>query len=138
MKILFICKHNKFRSKVGEAIFNKLNKNKKIITESAGLLGSENVTPNSIINVLKEKGYKVKRKITKRVDSVKIKNYNLLIIVADNVDPILFKENFNGKIIWWKITDCMDTNIKGIIKRVNKIEKKVKNLIISLKKENHH
>jgi len=38
MKILFVCKHNRFRSKVAEAFFNKLKKNKKIKAESAGLV----------------------------------------------------------------------------------------------------
>lgn len=133
MKILFICKHNKFRSKVGESIFNKLNKNKKIIAESAGIIGSENPTPNSVIEALKEKGYDVKRKVAKRVDSVKIKDYNLIIIVADNVNPLFFKDSFNGKIIWWKISDCMDTDIEGIKKRVDQIEENVKELVKDLK-----
>ena len=136
MKILFICKHNKFRSKVGEAIFNKLNKNKKIIAESAGIIGSENPTPDSVVEVLKEKGYRVARMDARRVDSVKIKYYDVLIIVADNVDPLFFKDSFKGKIVWWKITDCMDTNIDGIKKRVDEIEVKVRELVKELKDKN--
>ena len=132
MKVLFICKHNKFRSKVGEAIFNKLNKNKKIISESAGIIGSEHKTPESVVKILKEKGYRVSRMNAKRVDSAKINNYNLLIIVADNVNPLFFKESFKGKIIWWKISDCIDTDIEGIKKRVDEIEKKVRELVKEL------
>ena len=149
------CKHNRFRSKVAEAIFNteikklisapktpiknkegvldELNKNKKIIAESAGIIGSENSTPDSVINILKEKGYEVKRKAAKRVDSIKINDYDILIITADNVDPLFFKDSFKGKIIWWKISDCMDTDIKGIKKRVNEIEENVKELVKDLK-----
>lgn len=155
MKILFICKHNKFRSKVGEAIFNteikklisapktsiknkkrvldELNKNKDIIAESAGIIGSEHLTPESVVKILKEKGYNIIRMETKRVDSIKINNYDMIIIVADNVNPLFFKDSFKGKIIHWKITDCMDTDIKGIKKRVNEIEIKVKELIKELK-----
>ena len=132
MKILFICKHNKFRSKVGEAIFNKLNKNKKITVESAGIIGSQHQTPKSVINILKEKGYKIKRKDAKRVDSITINNYDMIVIAADNVDPLFFKDSFKGKIIWWKITDCMDTDLEGIKIRVNEIEENVKKLVKEL------
>jgi len=129
MKILFICKHNKFRSKVAEAIFNKLNKNKKITAESAGIIGSENETPESVIKILKDKGYNVTRKVARRVDLSKINNYYLLVIVADNIDPIFFKDIFKGKIIYWKISDCSDEDIKGIRERVDEIEKRVMKLV---------
>ena len=36
MKILFICKYNRFRSRVAAAYFKKINKNSKIKVESAG------------------------------------------------------------------------------------------------------
>jgi protein-tyrosine-phosphatase len=114
-------------------MFNKLNKNKKIIAESAGIIGSIHNTPKSVIDILKEKGYTIKRKIARRVDCVKIKDYDLIIITADNVNPLFFKDSFNKKIIWWKITDCMDTDINGIKKRVDEIETKVKNLVEKLK-----
>lgn len=135
MKILFICKHNKFRSKVGEAIFNRLNKNKNITAESAGIIGSENSTPESVINILKKRGYNIKRKTARRIDSITINDYDLLIITADNVDPLFFKGSFNGKIIWWKISDCADTDLEGIRKRVNEIEEKVKELMPKLVNE---
>ena len=132
MKILFICKHNKFRSKVGEAVFNKLNKNKNITAESAGIIGSEHSTPETVIKLLKEKGYAIKRKATRRIDSIRINDYDTLIITADNVDPLFFKDSFKGKIIWWKITDCTDIEIAEIKKRINKIEENVKKLIKEL------
>ena len=37
MKILFICRHNRFRSKIAEAYFNKINKNKNLIAKGAGI-----------------------------------------------------------------------------------------------------
>lgn len=132
MKILFICKHNKFRSKVAEAIFNRLNKNKKIIAESAGLIGSENKTPESVVNVLKEKGYKVLRMKTRRIDSISLNDYDTLVVVADNINPEFFKDSFKGKIIWWKISDCDEKDIPGIRKRVGEIEKGVRGLIREL------
>ena len=38
VNILFICKHNRFRSKVAEAFFKKYNKNSKYEGYSAGLI----------------------------------------------------------------------------------------------------
>jgi len=134
MKILFICKHNRFRSKVGEAIFNSLNKNKNVFAESAGLIGSQNPTPDNVILVMKEKGYDILNRIPRRIDSISINNYDLLVIDADNVDPKFFTSSgYNGKIIWWKITDCPEEDILGIRERVDEIEKRVKKLILELK-----
>jgi len=41
MKILFLCKYNRFRSKVAEAVFNKLNHNNHMSAESAAGQKSE-------------------------------------------------------------------------------------------------
>lgn len=133
MKILFLCKHNRFRSKVGECIFNKININKKINAESAGLIGSIHPTCKNVVDVLKEKGYNLVNFIPRRVDNIKIKDYDILVIVADNVDPIFFKDSYNGKIIWWKVTDCDESDVVGIRERVNEIEEKIKELIKELK-----
>ena len=128
-KILFICRHNKFRSKVGEAIFNKLNKNKTIVAESAGLIGSDNPTPKNVVNVLKERSYKVSRMDARRVDKNSINDYSVLIIVADNVDPKFFEDSFRGRVVWWKVSDCSEDDVEGITERVEDIEKRVKGFI---------
>ena len=36
--ILFVCKYNRFRSRVAEAYFKKINKNKNISVKSAGII----------------------------------------------------------------------------------------------------
>jgi len=128
MKILFICKHNKFRSRVAEAIFNELNKNKKIKAESSSTMGSVNKTPKNVINALIKKGYHIKNRVARKVDIKKINHYDLIVIVASNVKTDFF-DGFHGKIIKWYITDCMETDINGIKERVEKIEKKVKDLV---------
>ena len=38
MKILFVCKYNKFRSRLAESAFNSFNKDKNNIARSAGLI----------------------------------------------------------------------------------------------------
>ena len=61
MRILFVCKHNKFRSKVAETIFNKLNKNQGTEAESAGFTLDE-LRPHvekNVVKIMKEKGYEV-------------------------------------------------------------------------------
>lgn len=126
MKILFICKHNRFRSKVAETIFNKLNKN--IVAESAGTVMDEErpyIAP-SVVEIMKEKGYSIKGK-PKRIDKNKINNYDLLVIIAEDIDKEFFNE-FKGKIIKWKISDTSESDLNGIRKRIDEIEKKVKRL----------
>jgi protein-tyrosine-phosphatase len=134
MKILFICKHNKFRSKVSETLFKNLNKNPRVKAESAGIVGSMHSTPKSVARVLKEKGYNFKNRVARRVDPSTINDYDIVVIAADNVDPKFFSSSgYLGKIIWWKISDCCEDDIFGIKERVEEIEGKVKGLVKELK-----
>lgn len=76
MKILFVCRHNRFRSKVTDAIFNKLNKNPKIKAESRGIILDE-LRPyieKNVIKIIKEKGYKIKGK-PKQLTLAETNNY---------------------------------------------------------------
>ena len=58
-----------------------------------------------------------------------IKWADRIIIVADNVDKKIFdREN----VFQWKIADISQSDIEGIRERVEKIEKKVKELIKKL------
>jgi len=132
MKILFICKHNRFRSKAAEAIFNKLNKDKKVSDESAGIItdGSRPYISNNVIKIMKEKGYDISGKPCK-VDLNIINEYDILIIVADNVDKRLF-DCYNGKVIQWKIPDADESEYEKIKLIINKIEKEIKNLLLKI------
>ena len=129
MKILFVCKHNRFRSKVAEAIFNKLNKNKKIEAESAGIMIDKlrNYIAENVIKVMKKKSYNVRGK-SKQLTKEVLESIDLLIIVANNVDKGLFRE-FKGKIIKWEIPDADESEKEKITKIIRDIEVRVKNLI---------
>jgi protein-tyrosine-phosphatase len=134
MKILFLCKHNRFRSKVAEAIFNKLNKDKKIKVDSAGLLidQARPFVAENVVKVMKEKDYNVFG-IPRQVTINNINDFDILIIVADNVSPEFFSE-FKGRIIHWNIPDCDEKDFPRIKEIVREIEKKVQGLVSELGK----
>jgi protein-tyrosine-phosphatase len=132
MKILFICKYNRFRSKVAECIFNALNKNKKIKAESAGLLrdASRQYIEKNVLKIMSEKGYKLRgapRQLTSRL----VKDFDVVIIVADNVNKEFF-QSYKGKIVKWKISDCKACELGRILEIVNEIEDRVKNLLTNI------
>ncbi len=129
MKILFICKHNRFRSKVAETIFNSLNKNPNIKAESAGLVLDE-LRPYiemNVINAMKEKGYVIEGK-PKQATRDFVKKFDLIVVVADNLDEKFFSD-IGVKIMKWKISDCDASDIKSIKEIINQIEDNVKDLI---------
>lgn len=141
--ILFICKHNVFRSKVAEAYFNKINKNKKINADSAGIIKAD------IFGEKEKKLINFQRKTAKKfginiVDGSKslsvklLKKQDIIIIVADDVPAYVFNNKFylkpDLKIIKWNIPDVKgEKNDKAIIKKdtikiIKKIDKLVKEL----------
>ena len=86
------------------------------------------VSPN-VIKVLEEKGARVVNEKAQEVNEHLIKWADRIIIVADNVDKKIFdREN----VFQWKIADISQSDIEGIRERVEKIEKKVKELIKKL------
>ena len=139
-KILFVCKHNMFRSKIAEIYFNKINRNKSIKTESAGLIKGNLPLDKQEVNVAKEFGIKLKGN-PKGLSIDLIKQQNLIIIVANDVPKETFnkKEYINFKtttIIKWKIVDKVDGDsdfkirkiIKLIIGKVEQLNKELEKI----------
>ena len=131
MKILFVCKHNRFRSKVAEAYFNKINKDKNIKVASAGVFKGFPTEP-VVVKIGKKLGIKINRK-TKGLDEKSVFQMDLVIIVADNVPAFLFKGKVK-KIIVWKIPDTNQDNKKMIKIIMKKIFKKVEELNYELER----
>ena len=142
-KILFVCKHNLFRSQVGEKFFNKLNKNKNYVAESAGVIkwnpkdlkGDKAYAAEK--KVAAEKGIKMEKN-SQGLSSSLLKSTDILVIVADDVSPEIFRTDkaFNGKIKIWKTKDVKARyrdKEKVASNTVNFIEKKVRNLVKTLK-----
>ncbi len=129
MKILFICKHNRFRGKIAEACFKKINKNKKIKVASAGVFKGIPVA-KTVINIGKELGIKINKK-TIGLREEYLNEFDIIVIVADNVPISLFKGA--KKIMKWNISDSSQNDKKSIEKIMKEIFKKVKELNKRLK-----
>ncbi len=124
MKILFICKHNKTRSKIAETFFKKLDKNKKHKVKSAGIIKGRPISKEEIKFF---KNYKLK--INSKPQSLstnRVRWADLIIIVADNVPKSIFK---GEKIKIWKIPDANIEEKKKIKKLISRIELNIKRLV---------
>jgi len=130
MKILFVCKYNRFRSKVAEAIFNKLNKKKENITRSRGIILDEkrHYIEKNVLAVMKNKDYEIKNQKPLRICERAIKWADKIIVVADNVEYDFGKKEVEV----WKIEDCDASEKEKIKMIIEQIENKVKALIESL------
>ncbi|MCR4323487.1 MAG: hypothetical protein NUV37_00765 [Nanoarchaeota archaeon] len=135
INVLFICKHNVFRSKVAEAYFKKINKNKNIKAESAGIIKSDSLTKPEKILVKKQRETAKSFGIMVRGSSRNLKTsllskQDIIIITADDV-PNIFKGKFylkpNLKVIKWQIPDVKGTkgDDKGILNSIQQIIQKV-------------
>jgi len=129
--ILFICKYNRFRSRVAASYLKKINKRLKI--KSAGLIKGRPLDKNQI-NSAKKLDIKIKGKPNGLSTKI-LKQADLIIIVADDVPKSIFiNNNYVKKLLIWKIPDAKSNNkkevkglIKSIIKQVDKLNKQLQN-----------
>ncbi|MEK6875417.1 MAG: hypothetical protein AABX30_01925 [Nanoarchaeota archaeon] len=129
MRVLFVCKHNRFRSKIAEAAFKKINKNKNLKVSSAGVFKGF-PTENIVVKIGNKFGLKIPKK-TKGLIEKEIYKVDLLIITANDVPASLFKNKVK-KIIVWKIPDTSQNNIRKIEEIIRIIIKKVDKLVYQL------
>jgi protein-tyrosine-phosphatase len=125
MKILFICKHNKTRSKVAEAFFKKLNKNKKHEVKSAGIIKGRSISDKEV-----EYFKKYKLKINHEPQSLStnlVRWADLIIIVANDVPKSLFRTG--KKIKMWRISDATVEEGGKMETLISKIELRIKKLM---------
>jgi len=125
MKILFICKYNRFRSKVAEAYFRKINKNKNIKAYSAGILAGNPISPN-VKKIAGKLGFKITGK-PKGIKESLLDSIDLLVIVADNVPESLFESNVR-RLMRWNIPDTNQNDMESIERISRAIMKKVDEL----------
>lgn len=130
--ILFICKYNRFRSKIAEAAFEKLDKNKKYNVKSAGIIKGFPIS-KEIISEAEENGLKVKGK-PKGISTDLLKWSDLVIITADDVPVYIFPKKYTKNLIIWKIRD-VNGDKESINEIIKIIKKKVEKLIGELDDE---
>jgi protein-tyrosine-phosphatase len=134
MKVLFICKHNRFRSRVATSYFNKINKidRGKNIAKGAGIYPDNDPLDKNEVNISKSLGVDIKGK-PRKVSQELLKWQDIIVIVADDVKKSQIKNYNKYKIIVWKVKDTDITNkkrikmiVKEIIKRVDLFNRKMK------------
>ena len=133
VKILFVCRYNRFRSKTAEAIFNKLNKNPSNEARSAGMIRGGPISP-AIINAAKKSGYQIKGE-PQGLSTELMKWHDTTVIVADDVPKAVFKDNekYGRRTLFWRISDTTGENIEAMQPTILEIEKRVIALLKKLK-----
>ena len=136
MNILFVCKYNRFRSKIAEAYFNKINKNKNLHVYSAGIIPGHYPLDREEVEIARKNGIRLSGR-PKGLNTDLLRKTDLIIIVADNVPRGIFKyEGYKGKVIVWRVKDITYTDGKVLIeKRIKKIINKVRKLVKKLHNE---
>lgn len=132
--ILFVCRYNRFRSRVAAAYFRKVNKNKKIKSGSAGLIKGDPVNPLAA-KTAREFGLNIKGK-TRGLSSGLLEKQDAVVIVADDVPPQTIK-NKCKKLIVLKVKDTKVINAKVFRKIIKEIIKKIDKLNRELKIDEH-
>jgi protein-tyrosine-phosphatase len=137
-KILFVCKFNQTRSQMARGLFEKLNKNKNLKVDSAGIIkanGSKDLMED--LNYVFKK-HNLKRKKSKQLSKELLNKQDIIIVVADDVPVSLFSSQKSQgiKIIKWVTKDGHKHTAKTRKERLEKvyleIEKRVKKLLSSL------
>ncbi len=123
-KILFVCRHNRFRSKVAEAFFIKFSKG-KFEVKSMGLKKdlTHDYVAKSVHDALMDKKVQVKDENAREISEELIDWADKIVIVADNVPLDIFPKE---KTEVWKISDCSEYDIDCVNRTVGEIEEKVK------------
>lgn len=133
MKILFVCKHNRFRSRVAENYFKRINKNKSIEVSSAGLLQGFLPLGENQVKIAKGFGINILGK-PRAMSMDLLKNQDKIIVVADDIPKsILTYKWYKNKVSYWKIPDVKNGDekekIRKIIKQIiGKVDKLAKQL----------
>jgi len=132
MKILFICKYNRFRSQVAERYFRKINKNKSIKSYSAGVIKGTFIA-KSVKDIGKKLGINLSGK-PKGINEKLLKDVDLLVITANDVPKQLFEKK-TRKVIKWNIPDTSQDDLCNIERISRMIMKKVDKLNETLEKK---
>lgn len=136
INILFVCKYNRFRSRVAEAYFKKINRNKKISASSAGLIQGFFPLDKDQVRIAKNDfGININGK-PRAMSMNLLKKQDMIIVIADDVPRNIFNYKwYKDRIFSWKIRDNNDNSTdKEIRKTIMQIIKKIDDLNNKLEK----
>lgn len=129
MKILFVCRHNRFRSKIAESYFNKINKNESLVCESAGIFPGSFPLDKVEKKVAKKLGIEIKGR-PQPITTNLLGWQDVIIAITDDLPSGLFNYSIHkNKVINWKIPDELNDNEKNIEKTIKKIMKRIDKII---------
>lgn len=134
MKILFVCKHNIYRSRIAEEHMKKISNHE---IDSAGLISFSGKVPKTHIISSAKYGLNLDNK-SKTLSVELLNEQDLVIIVADDVPIEVFKNPVYkfGEVRKWGIEDVnhldmtheeVEGIIEQIIKKVEELENEISN-----------
>ena len=127
MNLLFVCKHNRFRSKVAEELFNFYDGGKNEAKSAGIFLDPINqYVAENVYFVLGERGLRIKNEKARVVDREMIDWADKIIVVANDVDLELFPRE---KTEVWRIGDADEADLIRIKKIIDEIDDNVKKLL---------
>ncbi len=136
MKVLFVCKGNRGRSQLAEAIFNSLTKKHKAI--SAGTVAKNagqkiKIGAPRTVRVLKEIGIDISNKKAKKLNKKMVSVADKIIVFCDRRTwpDYLLKSN---KVETWISKDTMYMSYKERRAFRNNTKRKIQNLLKKLQK----
>jgi protein-tyrosine-phosphatase len=134
INILFVCRYNRFRSRIAEAYFKKINKNKNIHAKSAGLIKGEPLSKFTV-EVAKSMGFDINGRV-QGLSSKLMVWQNLTVVVADDVPVEVFDKNkrYGKKVIAWGVKDVKYRKKEEIKRLIKIIMRKVDRLNKDLEK----
>lgn len=122
--ILFVCKGNRYRSRIAEETFNRYCP-KNFIAQSAGVT-YQKYNDRAVSKVLKEIGIEISKRKPRKFSEQMMKKASR-IIIFDGV-----KLQSNQKVEIWPVKDCHVGDINCIRSGRKRIENLVENLVTSL------
>lgn len=105
-KIIFLCTGNSCRSQMAEGFTRYFLSKEKHITDSAGV-ESDGLNPRAV-KVMFEIGVDISKHYSKKIDSINLKNFDLIVTVCDHAYACLHHEaisGFKGTVIHKNICD---------------------------------
>jgi len=141
IRILFVCKFNRFRSMVAEAYLNKIKRNRNVLVNSAGIIQGFLPLDKNQVKIAKEYGILIKGK-PKAMSMEMLRKQDKIIIVANDIPKQIFivpkgarkDYPYGEKVMIWNVPDVKRGNdisgnkksIEFIIRKVNELNKQLR------------